>query len=131
MRFRKQICLFLAFSLLVSNIGFALNVHYCGDEIASISLKSYANPEKRCCGATAEKKSSCCKDKVILVEKKSDNATIKYFSFQFDYNFRIEDFQAFNFTSPASFNKTAVNAYYCDAHAPPLFKLYSQYIFYA
>lgn len=36
MNFKKHISLFLAFFLLVSNVGFALDVHYCGVEIASI-----------------------------------------------------------------------------------------------
>mgnify|MGYP006152496161 FL=1 len=76
MKLKKCTGLFLAFLLLVSNIGFAFDVHYCGGEIASVSLNTTAAaPEKNCCG-TSEKKSSCCKDKVVHFEKKSDDATL-------------------------------------------------------
>jgi hypothetical protein len=40
MNFKKQISIFLAILLLVSNVGLAFNVHYCGGEIASVSLNS-------------------------------------------------------------------------------------------
>ena len=67
MNFRKHICILLAVLLLVSNVGFAFNVHYCGDEIASVSLKSVFssnNTEENCCGIV-EEQSHCCKDKVF------------------------------------------------------------------
>jgi len=133
MKFKKHISLFLAFFLLVSNVGLAFNVHYCGDEIDSVSLKpSFVDndSEENCCGVV-EKISKCCKDKVIVIQKNTHDATIKYFSVQFDYHFLVQDFYCFNFTFPQFFNKTILNSYYCDANAPPLFKLYSQYIFYA
>jgi hypothetical protein len=49
---KKCTGLLLAFLLLVSNIGFAFDVHYCGGEIASVSLNTTAtaSPEKKCCG---------------------------------------------------------------------------------
>ena len=74
MNFRKHICITLAFLLLVSNIGFAFNVHYCGDEISSISLKTTLSSEeieKNCCGEI-EEKSDCCDTKVLHFQKKSE-----------------------------------------------------------
>lgn len=54
MNLKKCTGLFLAFLLLVSNIGFAFDVHYCGGEIASVSLNTSvtASTEKKCCGAS-------------------------------------------------------------------------------
>ena len=133
MNFKKHTCIVLAFLLLVSNIGFAFNVHYCGNKIESVSLKSVFledNAEKNCCGFV-EKKSSCCKDKVFHFQKKSDGFDAKTFSFHSEMHFFAEN-QNSNFTSfPSNFKQNQVTSYFCDANAPPFFKLYSQFIFYA
>lgn len=132
MNLKKCTGLFLAFLLLVSNIGFAFDVHYCGDQIASVSLNTTASayPEKKCCGES-EKKSSCCKDKIFHFEKKSDNATLKVFFFQLAFPAIIQEYQKIAFLSIPNFKSNQVISYYADANAPPLFKLYSQYIFYS
>jgi hypothetical protein len=133
MSFKKQISIFLAILLLVSNVGLAFNVHYCGDEIASVSLNSTLSPlksEKGCCETKASKKDSCCKDKKIVVQKKTDNGIVKSFSFQFDYAFVVPEHNTIVFTAVPSFKSNLSLSYYCDANAPPLFKLYSQYLLY-
>ncbi|WP_374174760.1 hypothetical protein [Flavobacterium tructae] len=131
MKLKKCTGLFLAFLLLVSNIGFAFDVHYCGGEIVSVSLNTTAAaPEKNCCG-TSEKKASCCKDKVVHFEKKSDDATIKFFFFQFAFPMAVQEYQPIAFLGIANFKSNQVISYYSDANAPPLFKLYHQYIFYS
>jgi hypothetical protein len=132
MNLKKCTGVFLAFLLLVSNIGFAFDVHFCGGKIASVSLNTTASasPEKKCCG-TKEKKSSCCKDKVVHFEKKSDNATFKIFFFQIAFPAVIQDFISVAFVSFPNFKSKEVISYYSDANAPPLYQLYHQYIFYA
>jgi hypothetical protein len=133
MDIKKCTSLFLAFLLLVSNVGLAFNVHYCGKEIASVSLKTIVShsTEKGCCEKIVTKKDSCCKDKVVNFQKKSDNATIKAFSFNPQFPFLIQELQTIVFSSNTNFKNTQTASYFCDANAPPLFKLYSQYIFYA
>ena len=132
MNLKKSTVLFLAFLLLVSNIGFAFDVHYCGGKIASISLNTTASasPEKSCC-VKKEKKSSCCKDKVVHLEKKSDNATFKFFFFQLAFPAVIQEYMPIAFLSIPNFKSNQIISYYSDANSPPLFKLYHQYIFYA
>jgi hypothetical protein len=133
MNFKKQISIFLAILLLVSNVGLAFNVHYCGGEIASVSLNSTLpslKSEKRCCETKASKKDSCCKDKKIVVQKKTDNGIVKSFSFQFDYAFVVLEYNPIVFSAVPSFKNNTNLSYYCDANAPPLFKLYSQYLLY-
>ncbi|MBB4800411.1 hypothetical protein HNP37_000450 [Flavobacterium nitrogenifigens] len=132
MNIKKCTGLFLAFLLLVSNIGFALDVHYCGGKIASISLNTTSKPviEKKCCGSK-EKKNSCCKDKHVQIEKKSENATLKFFFFQFDFPAVIQEYKPLVFAAVSSFKTRQTLSYYADANAPPLFKLYHQYIFYS
>ncbi|TRX42221.1 HYC_CC_PP family protein [Flavobacterium restrictum] len=134
MNAKKSISLFLALFLLVSNMGFAFNVHYCGDSIASVSLKT-AFPslkiEKGCCEKVVSKKDSCCKDKVFHFQKKSENATVKVFFFEFPSVFIVPQSYPFVTIGTSSFHKNQPTSYCCDANAPPLFQLYSQYIFYA
>lgn len=132
MNLKKCTGLFLAFLLLVSNIGFAFDVHYCGGKIASVSLNTTAtiSPEKKCCGIS-EKKSSCCKDKVVHLEKKSDDATLKIFFFQIPFHAVIQGFKPIAFLVIPNFKSNQIISYCSDANAPPLFKLYNQYIFYS
>ena len=134
MNIKKCTSLFLAFLLLVSNVGMAFNVHYCGGEIASISVNRIAAPqqlEKSCCEKIVAKKESCCKDKVVTFQKKSDDTTLKVFSFVSPYYFLVKEAQAIAFSSIENCKIIRVTSYFCEANAPPLFKLYNQYIFYA
>ncbi|MFV5698537.1 HYC_CC_PP family protein [Flavobacterium sp. ZT3R17] len=137
MRFKKHISIILAFFLLVSNVGLAFDVHYCGEKVASIQpfyLKSgevLNSVEKGCCEKKVSKKDSCCKNKVVHFQKKSDNVLIKAFSLNADIPFLIKEWNPIVFSKVTVFKNFENNSYYCDAHSPPLFKLYSQYIFYA
>ena len=132
MKFQKITSVFLAFFLFVSNLGLAMNVHYCGDEIASININSISSlndVEDSCCGIV-EKLSHCCKDKVVHLEKKTDQATV--FTVQLD----SVDVFVYDTWQPIVFSPFSVNdfnrssEYSFQSNAPPLFKLYSKYIFY-
>jgi hypothetical protein len=133
MKIKKYISVLLAIFILVSNIGLAFKVHYCMDSIASISLESQfqtSSPEKKCCGVF-EKKASCCKDKVFHFQKKSENTTLVINPFLPDFTLFFEECKPFLFSKKLNFKSQNSNSYYCNAHAPPLFKLYHQFIFYA
>jgi hypothetical protein len=134
MIFKKCTSLLLIFLLLVSNVGVAFNVHYCGESIASVSLNNTfynQDSEKKCCGII-EEKSTCCKNKVVHFQKKTDNATFKVFCFQAPFVFLTPKNQIEYFSGGLeNFKTTIISSYYCDANAPPLFQLYSQYVFYA
>ncbi len=133
MIFKKHISLFLVFFLLVSNIGLAFDVHYCGGEVASVTLKTGFESEDfeiNCCGAKGEK-AACCKDKVVHFQKKSDNLLLKVFSFTVDVPFLFEQWDPVIFAAVVNIKSKLLSSYYYQTHAPPLFKLYNQYIFYA
>ena len=133
MVFRKHIGVLLAILILVSNVGFAFNVHYCGNQIASVSLSASIpeiQKEGDCCMKKAIKKESCCKDKKIVFQKKTTDNVFKSFSFQFDTIFLIPTQQSVVFNATPSFKNNVLLSYYCDANAPPLYKLYSQYLLY-
>ena len=132
MKFKKHICLFLAFFLLVSNTGFSFNVHFCGDKIASISFSSNVskqNLDESCCGIV-ENNTNCCNDKVLNFQKNIEQVIVKSFSSEVASAVLISNEKPIIFSALPSFKTNAIPSYYCDAHAPPLFKLYHQYIFY-
>ena len=132
MIFRKHISILLTFFLLVSNLGLAFNVHYCDDEIASITLSvAPAAPEKvdECCGVV-EKDSGCCNDKVFKAEIKSDQIIVKSLSLNADFTVGIDYWKPQIFAQNNNLQQRESSTYYCDAHAPPLYLLYSQYTFY-
>jgi hypothetical protein len=133
MKFKGPICLLLAFFLLLSNTGLAFNVRYCGNEITSVSLKTPVknqNLEKDCCGVV-EKKSHCCKNKEVNFQKKTDDLIQKIVSVHTDFTILIEEWNPSVFLFISNFKNGQFTSYYCDANAPPFFKLYHQYIFYA
>ncbi len=130
---KKHISVLLTFFILVSNIGLAFNVHYCNDAIVSISLNTQfqnISSEENCCGVF-EKKSSCCNDKVFHFQKKLENVSFDSVSFLADFTFTLVDWKPFVFSKNVFFKSDNNDTYCCEAHAPPLFKLYHQFLFYA
>jgi hypothetical protein len=141
MSFKKCTSLFLAILLLVSNVGLAFTVHYCEGKIASITsvfnkeevCEMKALPaQKVCCAKELEANhKKCCKDKIVNLEDKSDEVIVKTFSFQIDIPFTIDVWKPLVFEKNHLQKSNDKIAFYCGANSPPLFKLYSQYIFYA
>ncbi|MCL9807965.1 HYC_CC_PP family protein [Flavobacterium luminosum] len=141
MKFKVQINIILAVLILVSNVGLAFNVHYCGDKIAGISFDykisdpcdQKKNEEEKSCCAKKKKESSCCKNNKIEIEKTtSENVLIKSFQLDLTSYILVHEYQSLSFPLLKEVVKKNENpSFYCDTHAPPLYKLYSQYIFYA
>ncbi len=132
MIFKKYISIIVTFFLLVSNLGLAFNVHYCDDEIASITINAAPTVEQtidECCGIV-EKDLECCNDKVIKAEIKSDQIIVKSVSFDADFLQVAYDWKPAVFVSKNNFKQRDNLTYYSDAHAPPLYLLYSRYTFY-
>ena len=133
MIFKKHISILLTIFLLVSNLGLAFNVHYCDDKIASVTINRAPACEEvvdDCCGIV-EKSSKCCNDKIIKAEIKSDQILVKTLSFDAVFILVNNYWKPEFFTSNYNYKQRDSITYYCDAHAPPLYLLYSQYTFYA
>lgn len=135
MNFRKHISIVLASLILLANLGLSFAVHYCKDEIASVSFqyqedKPCVEDVKSCC-ATADSHDSCCSNKLIKVEKKTDDILVKTFQLDLEPTIFAADWKP-NFVAFESENIVSNEvAFYCDSHAPPLYKLYCQLVFYA
>jgi hypothetical protein len=139
MKLKKHISLLLTILILISNIGLALNVHYCHNSVSSVTLSykvaelcnDHKQEQKTCCAAAGKKHKSCCESNVVKLQDKTDNIIVK--SLQLD----LAPFCMAGEWVPAQYYSIAPQAkkqnpsFYCEANAPPLFKLYCQYIFYA
>lgn len=141
MKLRKHIVIVLSFLILVSNVGLAFNVHYCEGKVSGVSfnyksdgscLEKKVEQKKSCC-AQKEDHDSCCKSSKVKIEKTtSDNVLVK--AFQLDLAaFTTVDTWYFShyFHAEETVLRSESPSFYCDSNAPPLYKLYSQYLFYA
>jgi len=130
---KKPLSLLLAFFLLLSQFGFAFQVHYCGGSIASVQLNTSAstqNLEEDCCGIV-EKQSNCCNDKTIQLAKKSDTfVPVHQGTSSSILVFTKPTTTDWHSSSSCTLVTPSISTYYWESHAPPLFKLYSQFIFY-
>ena len=133
MKFKRYINLFLVLFLLASNLGLSFNVHYCDEEIASVTLNTATNSheiEEDCCGVV-EKSSKCCKNKIIKSTEKSAQVHVKTISIDAEYELVSNEWKTGNYSDELYFQPKESSSYYCDANAPPLYLLYSQYTFYS
>ena len=139
MNFKKHISLLTALLILVSNSGLAFSVHYCEGKIASIS-SVYSDEEvcdepvvveKTCCAKVETTHKDCCSDKKVDLKNKTEKIIIKTISLDFEPAFFSEyNSHIFAVAETPKFVDEKV-AFYCDSNAPPLYKLYCQYTFYA
>lgn len=139
MNFKKHISFFLALFVLFVNSSASLVLHYCQDQIAYVSLAfqdkslSDLSEEHSCCAALkkVDEKKECCSNQEIKIEKKVDYSLLKDFQFHFTaVTFPVYQEKKFDFKTN-NYSKRENVSFYCDSHAPPLYKLYSQYVFYA
>ncbi len=140
MIFKKQISVFIAFFVLVSNSGLAFNVHFCEGKIASITsvfsdtevCKMPVKEAKICCAKKEElAQKKCCSDKEVNLKNKTEKIIIKTVAFDMDTVFYFSEYKTPQFGLSQDQSQTPIVAYYCDANAPPLYKLYCQFTFYA
>jgi hypothetical protein len=139
MNLKKHISFLTALLILVSNSGLAFSVHYCEGKIASISsvfskeevCEMKVVVEKTCCAKPETTHKDCCSDKKINLKSKTEKIIIKTISLDFEPAYFSEyRNQLFTVIETQHFSKENV-AFYCESNAPPLYKLYCQYTFYA
>jgi hypothetical protein len=120
---------------LLANLSLSFSVHYCNDEIASISFL-YQNEEpcideQTACCAKQNTHDSCCSNKQTQVERITGDVLIKTFHFNLQFDILNAVWHPnFILNTSESFTST-ISFYYFDSHAPPLYKLYCQLVLYA
>ncbi len=137
MQLKKHITILLAIFVLVSNSGLAFNVHFCEDKIASITTvfskeEVCVTPEKEetCCAKLQKTHKKCCSDKEVNLKNKTEKVVVKTFidADLFLFNNKNEVLIS---TPIFKSIKNEICTYFFNSNAPPLYLLYSQYIFYA
>jgi len=141
MNFKKHINILLAMLILVSNVGLAFNVHYCEGKISGISFNYKVEepcveekPTKvsSCCAVENTHDSCCSNDKVEIKKTTSENILVKNFQLDLASFIPVQEFGLFQAILLKEIVVTDEHpSFYCESNAPPLYKLYSQYIFYA
>lgn len=135
MNLRKHISIVLASLILLVNLGLSFSVHYCKDEIASISFQfskqeSCVEKLSSCC-VNAVSHDSCCSNKVIKVEKKTDDIFVKIIQLELQSAVLNTDWESTFNTFESVIATPNSGGFYFDSHAPPLYKLHCQLVFYA
>ncbi len=139
MTVKKILVSFLAFVLFFSNSGLAFNVHFCGSKIAGVSSvfdkEESCEMEKAvsqsCCAKKQKEHKKCCSDKEIKFDKKQDNFSPKSTDFAFVALLPEAIYRTQETIYTSQSVSQCTTSYYCDAHAPPLYTLYCQLVFYA
>lgn len=139
MKFKKYIALLLSAFILLMNSSFGLVYHYCHDEIAYVAIKFQEKNigdsvnEDSCCSSDdsiIDDEDGCCKNEVVKLEKKDVFQISKNFDFKLIA--LIPSIPVYHFFQKKEY--IALNQkldYYVESNAPPLYKLNSQFIFYA
>jgi hypothetical protein len=134
MQIKKHISFILAFLILFSNIGLAINVHFCKDKLAAIS-SVFAKEEvcemnieatSTCCAKEISHK-KCCSDKEVTIKDQSEKQVVKNDKICFNTDFVFSEIETTHFTSINLVLTSQNTDYYCDANAPPFYKLYCQF----
>ena len=135
MNFRKHISIVLAALILLANLGLSFAVHYCKDEIASVSFQYQEDEpcveEPKSCCAKENSHDSCCSNKIIKVEKKTDDVLVKTLQLDLEQAVFNSDWKPSFVAFSSGIDSSNGVVFYCDSHAPPLYKLYCQLVFYA
>lgn len=142
MKLNRHISIVIAMLILVSNMGLAFNVHYCHGEVSSVSfaykIEEPCNDhhkeaeEKSCCAAVGESHKKCCENDLVKLQDNTDNIIVKSFLLDLGAFCLINEWKPVQqFYTEALLIEKESPSFYCEANAPPLFKLYCQYIFYA
>ena len=139
MIFRKHISIFLALFILAVNSSATLVFHSCHDEIAYVSINyqdaslATSADENSCCSPIKDENDpdGCCSNQEIKVGKKVDYSLANQLKIVFE---AVGSISTKIHLNPQQTLATRIqeNVHYTfDSHAPPFYKLYSQFVFYA
>ena len=132
---KKVTTILLTLFIMVIQTKMIQNIHLCSGHICSI--QTFVEKEKnKCCHTTEfsccktnEKSNSCCKD--IVIEHAIDDVKIEKVSLEFFQSYFVESTITYLKIPFLSSKSLKINAFEIQTNAPPLYKLYQQFIFYA
>jgi hypothetical protein len=134
---QKVLAILLAIYLMFAHVGFGYAFHFCQDELKTVAStfeieandKDCCGVVESCCAVAHDTHDGCCSDIVITADI-DDNVLP-----DFNFAFACIDFLPLNrsFYEVALDLKAHKSKLYISppAHAPPLYALFSQRIFYS
>ncbi|MFD0863734.1 hypothetical protein ACFQ1M_16080 [Sungkyunkwania multivorans] len=140
MKFHRSIYALVAIFFLMTKVGVAFNLHFCGEQLASVTTMFESNgcgmemaaEAKPSCESEQLSKPSCCSDEVLLVQNQDENPISDVLSLSQDQLMAVLTtalvFDLFSVESESWNNQPP--HYHYDSHAPPLYALYCSYTFY-
>jgi len=114
-----------------------MTLHFCGGSLAGMSVTStevaceMSDVQDVCCAIKSETKSGCCNDAVLDLSEVDEDSLLDSSGIQKQY-IEIQTNVAYYLFANTQFdNKVALPNYTFQSNAPPLYKLYGTYIYYA
>lgn len=145
MKLNRHISIVLSALVLFANMGLALNVHYCHDNVTSVSLAyraaepvnshHHTHDEDEgglCCKKVVDSHKKCCKNNVLKVKDTPEKALVKSIQLDLGAFYAVEAWKPSVLDTQYAIGvQKDTPSFYCESNAPPLYKLYCRYILYA
>lgn len=137
MRFKKNIAIIFTCYYLIICVGLTLTVHFCGGSLASVSATSsevvceMQISQGSCCVKKIATIPGCCNDAVVDLSEVDEESLLHDTAIEKQFIAIIPDVVCYFFKSTKLQNKIALPNYTFQSNAPPLYKLYGTYIYYA
>ena len=130
------LAILLAIYLMFVHVGFGYAFHFCHDQLQTISSTFETNAinndcceeSESCCASTSNTHDDCCND--IIVTSDLDDNILPIFNFNcafIGFPTKFKTCLVHDLKLETKKEKISLNP---PAHAPPLYELYSQRIFY-
>lgn len=137
MKFKRNIAIAFTCYYMMICVGLTLTVHFCGGMLAGVSaitqveVNDDAPATEACCVAKAKTNKDCCNDAIIDLSEVKDDSLFSSVDLSEQFIAVIPELSSIVFKTIVFENKVALPNYTFQSNAPPLYKLYSTYIFYA
>jgi hypothetical protein len=122
---------------LIICVGLTITLHFCGGSLESLStfkteLICSEQPSKTsCCSERKEISSDCCNDSVLDLSDIDEDSLFHEFKFIDQFVILPSNLNYFIFNQKKILNKVFLSNYIFDSNAPPLYKLFGNFIYYA
>lgn len=114
-----------------------MTLHFCGGYLAGMSVTSTevvcetSAIQDACCVVKSETKSGCCNDATLDLSEVDEDSLLDSSNILKEYIAIAPNVACYLYTNTQFENKVALPNYTFQSNAPPLYKLYGTYIYYA
>ncbi len=137
MNFKRNIAIVFTCYYLIICVGLTITLHFCGGSLSGFStvLKDLVCSEQAfktlCCSENKEISSDCCNDTILDLSEINEDSLFQEFKFIDQIVILPLNLNYFFFNKKIILNKVFLSNYTFDSNAPPLYKLFGNFIYYA